>query len=286
MSSSSVSSQTWLQNFRPYVNGVKVRWPDLHLHLVAGECVDLTLEFEYSYLIGDPESPLKLCCEPDGELLGLVCDPPFGQVVEMEEGLIELTWHICARKTFGAPFELHFEMPFYKEMPPSPKVPGTIFNLADALEIKFDAMTTTSGATAYACHGAKHYLNVLPLDETFLNEKVRLLRTEHAGVEILPVETSIRNLYQSGVSWLVDCSNSVTNGVFYVVLEFVDLGFKLSLLRFEVDHHLVTAERWVTEYWNSKTYSIRATSKFLGTPVAGVQVQNKGVDYEKTDARG
>jgi hypothetical protein len=126
MSSSSVSSQTWLQNFRPYVNGEKVRWPDLHLHLVAGECIDLTLEFEYSYLIGDPESPLKLCCEPDAESLGLVCDPPFGQLVEMAEGLIQLTWHICAHKTSGSPFELHFEMPLYPGMPPSPPVPGEV----------------------------------------------------------------------------------------------------------------------------------------------------------------
>lgn len=126
MSRSSVTSQTWLQNFRPYVNGTKVRWPDLHLSLMAGECLDLTLEFEYSYLIGDPESPLKLCCEPDAESLGLECDPPFGQLVEMAKGLIELTWHICARKTFGAAFELHFEMPFYPGMPPSPLVPGKI----------------------------------------------------------------------------------------------------------------------------------------------------------------
>ncbi|RIJ10612.1 hypothetical protein DXT77_12655 [Pseudomonas sp. 91RF] len=126
MSSISVTSQTWLQNFRPYVNGTKVRWPDLYLSLMAGECIDLTLEFEYSYLIGDPESPLKLCCEPDVESLGLECDPPFGQLVEMKEGLIELTWHICARKTSGAPFELHFEMPFYQGMPPSPLVPGKI----------------------------------------------------------------------------------------------------------------------------------------------------------------
>ncbi|WP_139832559.1 hypothetical protein [Pseudomonas sp. B26(2017)] len=98
----------------------------MNLILMAGECVDLTLEFEYSYLIGDPESPLKLCCEPGGDSLGLVCDPPFGQLVEMAEGLIELTWHICARKTSGAPFELHFEMPFYPGMPPSPSVPGKI----------------------------------------------------------------------------------------------------------------------------------------------------------------
>lgn len=126
MNSLSVISQTWLQNFRPYVNGVKVRWPDLYLNLMAGECIDLTLEFEYSYLIGDLESPLKLCCDPDAESVGLVCDPPFGQLVEMAEGLIELTWHICASKTSGAPFELHFEMPLYQGMPPSPLVPGKI----------------------------------------------------------------------------------------------------------------------------------------------------------------
>ncbi|UDI91761.1 hypothetical protein [Pseudomonas sp. IAC-BECa141] len=126
MSNISVSSQTWLQNFRPYVNSTKVKWPDLYLYLMAGECIDLTLEFEYSYLIGDPESPLKLCCEPDAESLGLECDPPFGQLVEMKEGLIELTWHISAHKTSGAPFELHFEMPLYQGMPPSPLVPGKI----------------------------------------------------------------------------------------------------------------------------------------------------------------
>lgn len=126
MSSQPINSQTWFQNFRPELNSVRVRWSDLHLTLIAGESIDLTLEFEYSYLIGDPEGFLKLCCEPDAESLGLVCDPPFGQLVEMAEGLIELTWHISAHKTSGSPFELHFEMPLYSGMPPSPLVPGEI----------------------------------------------------------------------------------------------------------------------------------------------------------------
>ncbi len=286
MSNFPVTSQTWLQNFRPYVNGTKVRWPDLYLSLMAGECICLTLEFEYSYLIGDPESPLKLCCEPDAESLGLECDPPFGQLVEMAEGLTELTWHICAGQTASGPFGLHFEMPLYEGMPHSPPVPGVVFNLARALEIKFDDMTNPLGATVYACHGAKHFFNVRPRNDIFLNEKVRLLRSGHAGVEILPAETSIITLDRLGSSWRVDCSNSTVDGVFSVQLEFPDLGLKTNPLHFELGHNFVTAKRWETEYWGSTTYSIRATSNFLGVPVAGVQVKNNGVDYDKTDRRG
>ncbi|AWA41115.1 hypothetical protein ACTJK3_07250 [Pseudomonas sp. 22105] len=286
MSNVSVTSETWLQNFRPYVNGTKVRWPDLYLSLMTGECIDLTLEFEYSYLIGDPESPLKLCCEPDAESLGLVCDPPFGQLVEMKEGLIELTWHICARKTSGAPFELHFEMPFYEGMPSSPPVPGRVVNLITELEVKFDNMSTAFGGQAYGCHGARHLLKVMPVGESLLNERVRLLRTVPAGVEISPAESMPQTLSAAGANWTIDCLRSTEDGEIEVRLEFMDLGFESNSLCFKLGHYLVEAKHWETDYWDSKTYSIRATSVFLGTPAAGVQVRLNGVDYEKTDKYG
>lgn len=287
MSSSSVSSQTWLQNFRPYVNGEKVRWPDLHLHLVAGECIDLTLEFEYSYLIGDPESPLKLCCEPDADSLGLVCDPPFGQLVEMAEGLIELTWHICATGDSNSPlglaipFNLHYEMPLFQGMPPSPGIPGSIVGAEQQVETWFDTFPVYFGSSVYPCHGAKHTVKVVPKPESDLIGKEAVLLwggrpAEELGVIMSP--STPQPLSGSGTVWELNCEGSTVDGAFSLIMAIEGWEGATEPLSMSLGHNLVTVERWITgpfehqpgsRYFNSH---IRATSVFTKNPASNVEV--------------
>jgi hypothetical protein len=296
MSSSSVSSQTWLQNFRPYVNGVKVRWPDLYLNLMAGECIDLTLEFEFSYLIGDPESPLKLCCEPDAESLGLVCDPPFGQRVEMAEGLIELTWHICASQTASEPFELHFEMPLFEEMPHSPKIPGSVFNFERELELSFDSYEINLENGAFPCHGAQHTLTVRPRPSShFLNTYLHFsIEGDNPGVVFDPPLPTPRLLTPEGVSSTLDCLKTSRNAEFRLQLISEKSGLLPFLIRMSLAHNKVTVERWRKELsQNPDTplteYGIRAMSPFLNRVVGGVRVdiyQMQVIWSKETDANG
>ncbi|MGE1175986.1 hypothetical protein [Pseudomonas sp. BW7P1] len=300
MNSSSVTSQTWLQNFRPYVNGVKVRWPDLSLHLVAGQCIDLTLEFEYSYLIGDPESPLKLCCEQDAESLGLVCDPPFGQLVEMAEGLIELTWHICASGTSGGSFNLHFEMPLYQGMPPSPSIPGKLITIDQDLNVCFDNFPVEFGkSAAFPCFGAVHTITVLPaVNSALLGKEVRLKwigpSPSQLNVMLTPSIGTSQTLTAEGCSWTLNCKQSKEKGEWALHVLVLDPALESVPLPMSLGHNLVTVERWSSETSGSgwpplPHHQIIATSTFLKVPAEGVEVRvsaPNGTSYGYTDKDG
>ncbi|AXI63114.1 hypothetical protein DLD99_22435 [Pseudomonas kribbensis] len=301
MNSLSVTSQTWLQNFRPYVNGERVRWLEFRLMLAAGESVDLTLEFEYSYLIGDPESSLQLLCEPNAESVGLVCDPPFGQLVEMAEGLISLTWHISSSQTSNGPFELHFEMPDYQGMPHSPEIPGAVINFVQEVDVLFDKFTATfDSSTVYPCHGASHTLTVRPkLSSQFLNKPVKLLWSgepaEKLGVKVWPSLVNELILGEEGLKWELDCSSTSINGEFSLQMAFIESKEVSLPLTMSLGHNLVTAERWREQHeqwpewkiWYS--YHIRAKSAFTNNVVSGAKVTLEwrgGTSYMNTNSQG
>jgi hypothetical protein len=294
------TSQTWLQNFRPHVNGVRVRWPDLYLSLVAGECINLTLEFEYSYLIGDPESPLKLCCEPDAESLGLECDPPFGQLVEMAEGLIELTWTLNATGTSGGPFNLHFEMPLYHGMPPSPSILGKLITIEQDLNVCFDKFPVEFGkSAAFPCFGAIHTVTVLPaINSSLLGKEVKLKwigpSPSQLNVVVTPSIDTSQTLAAEGCSWTLNCRQSKEKGEWALHLLILDPEMESVSLPMSLDHNLVTVERWSSETRNSEwpplpQHLIIATSKFLEVPAEGVEVVVStpyGTSYGYTDKDG
>ncbi|WKV95750.1 hypothetical protein PYV50_16900 [Pseudomonas sp. H22_DOA] len=169
-------SNTWLQEFAPYVNGQRVRWPDLALNLLDNDECTLTLDYEYSWLIGDPDAFITMRYQSGQEGQGLVFDPPLGQLIEMAEDTTSLSWTI---RTNGAPsgaFKLEFAMPLLPELPVSPTVPGKIVNLAQELEIKFDESDVAFGGGAFPCLGAKHTLIVRPKpSSTLLDKPVKLI---------------------------------------------------------------------------------------------------------------
>jgi hypothetical protein len=279
MSDVPVSSQTWLQNFRPYVNGVRVKWPDLLLNIAAGESVELLLEFEYSYLIGDPESPLRLCSVPAAEEVGLVCDPPFGQLVEMAQGLISLTWIITATQTASGPFELHFEMPLYPGMPNSPLIPGAVLDFTRELDVTFDALAVGFAPDyhGYPCHGAAHTVTVKPRPDSRLLDKDIHLVTDAAlaGVIVTPAPPTVQRLTAEGITWQLDCRATTEDKSFALQLAVMESGVTSLPLAMSLGHNLVTAYRWTqaqSGHGDWYSHNIRATSVFLNKPAPGVPV--------------
>lgn len=297
MSDTPTTSQTWLQNFRLNVNGEKVRWPDYCFNLAAGQCIELMLEFEHSYLIGDPDSPLKLCCDPDAETLGLMSDPPFGQLIEIAEGLVSLTWNVCSGQNSNAafgltfPFELHFEMPLYQGMPHSPVMSGAIVDSEQQLELYFDRFPVSFGSRVYPCHGARHTVKVQPKNTSHLIGKRVELKwggtpAAELGVVIHPNTPQMLTL--AGAVWELKCESSIKDGSFFLNMEVESSEGVTEPLFMSLGHNRVTAERWTTGPFQLDpvtTYyftHIRATSLYTALPAQGVEVLVNGVGGSST----
>ncbi|UQS17927.1 hypothetical protein [Pseudomonas sp. HS6] len=298
MSNIPATSQTWLQNFRPYVNGERVRWPDLQLNLAEGESCEIMLEFEYSYLIGDPESALVLCCVPDAGEMGLVSDPPFGQQIDMAQGLISLSWTITTDQVPSSSFKLHFEMPNYQGMPQSPVIPGEILNFAQEMDVLFDSFHVglRSEHHGYPCHGTTHTITVLPKPSSqLLNKHIKLITgAESVGVVVSPPPQASQQLTAEGIRWQLDCRSTSNDAEFSIRLSVDDGSATSSALPMTLGHNLVTAYRWREEHYSHPditwySHHIRATSVFLGKPALGVQVEvifNGSSSYRSTDSKG
>ncbi|MGG7646485.1 hypothetical protein ACQ4OB_00410 [Pseudomonas sp. ES4] len=276
--SKQINFSTWYQEFMPYVNGQRIRWDDLDLKLFAGGVCELKLDYEYSWLIGDPDAQIALEYQPGNEGQGLVFDPPLGQLVEMAEGTTSLSWTIKATAASSGSFALQFAMPQFVEVPKSPPLPGAILDFAQELEAKYDEFPVPFGANAYPCHGAKHTFTVLPKPGSqWLNKKIRLLmRGENLGVVVSPSLESEQLLTPEGVMWELDCLGTTQKGSFSLQVMLVEFEGNIPPLNMLLAHNLVTAEHWITgphwafpdlEYY---LWHVRATSVFLKTLAPGV----------------
>ncbi|WP_127799601.1 hypothetical protein [Pseudomonas syringae] len=124
-----LQTSTWRANFRPHLDGVRCRWDDLRLNLVAGKCYQLTLEFDGSYLIGDAESPIAICRVSNSDMSGIEIAPEEGRPIQMVEDpntFSNLVWNISTNQSPSNSCSLHFEMPNYPGMPNSPSIPVRI----------------------------------------------------------------------------------------------------------------------------------------------------------------
>jgi len=140
-------TSTWRANFRPHLDGVRCRWDDLRLNLIAGKCYQLTLEFDGSYLIDDPESAIAIYCVPDSNLSGIEFAPEEGKLIEMVRDpnpFSSLTWTISTERAHHGPFQIYFKMPGYDGMPDSPKISGRVENLIIA-SLTCDRTVTYTG---------------------------------------------------------------------------------------------------------------------------------------------
>ena len=293
--SKQIHFSTWHQEFMPYVNGQRVRWDDLDLELLAGEVCELKLDYEYSWLIGDPDAHIALEYQPGKEGQGLVFDPPLGQLAEMAKGTTSLSWTIKADGAVCGSFVLQFAIPKIVEMSKSPPVNFGMSNWEQELEIKFDEFSVSFGASVYPCHGAQHTLTVLPKPCSWLlNKKIRLLMGgENLGVVVKPSLANEQLLTQEGATWELNCLNTTQNGSFSLQV-MLESGEKTSPLTMSLAHNLVTAQHWSEPAESFPGYprtlhGIRSSSSFLKVPVSGVPVsQQVGSDTSRssTDVNG
>ncbi|AHL35693.1 hypothetical protein CD58_23705 [Pseudomonas brassicacearum] len=291
------NEMTWLQEFKPYVNGEPVKWPDVELNLVTGEVCTLTLDYEYSWLIGDPDAQILLEYKPGEEAQGLVFDPPLGQLVVMAQGTTSLSWSITADETAqSGTFVLQFGIPLIAEFPKSPPLPGNV--VVHELDVKLDEVSVAFGGDAYPCHGARHTLTVRSkVAGQAASEQVRLIwdgeSAESLGVIVTPPLDSPQFLTPEGVTWQLNCSGTTRNGEFSLRMQKVDSGDTTEPLALTLAHNFVRVERWET--LAPKTESpppdrvkyIRALSRFTNRAAPNVAILVDGQPSElRTDARG
>lgn len=294
--SSTTLSPTWRLHFKPYVNGERVKWDEVTLHLVAGQKCTLMLDYEDSTFIGDPDGFLALVYEEGAEGQGLVFDPPLGQYCEMAEGTTSLSWTISSDKAPSGLFGLQFKFSVDSTLPPSPLLPGEIINIAQEVDVVFDEFPVTfeTGA-AYPCHGATHTFTVRPKPSSqLLNKNVKLgWGGESLGVVVTPSLGSAQLLGPDGVTWTLDCRNANTKGDFSLQLILMEGGGTSAPLQMSLGHNLVRAERWTTEHpgfwpeWVPYYISnIRAISVHLNSVAPGVPVFVNGTQRGSTDRQG
>lgn len=122
-------TSTWRANFRPHFEGVRYRWSDLILRLVAGQRYELTMEYDESHLAEDSESPIALNCVPDTALSGIEFSPPEKKLVELvrdPSNFSSVTWIISTEQANPGTFHIYFSMPGFSGMPDSPQITGQI----------------------------------------------------------------------------------------------------------------------------------------------------------------
>jgi hypothetical protein len=296
--SKQISSSTWYQEFRPCVNDQRVRWEALTLSFGEYDTLKLTLDYEYSWLIGDEDALICLEYEPGHEGQGMVFDPPLGQLCKMEDGTTSLSWTITADNPPSGSFVVQFSMPKLNGMPKSPPVQVETINFAQELAISFDTFALDFGGKCYPCIGTRHQLHILPKPSSkLLNKSIRLfMGGADLGVTVDPPLVQEPLLTDEGVVWTLDCSKG-TRGDFFMKVELVDSKLIAMPLNMSLGHNLVTAERWSDYVVPGRPgmdpytqYSICATSSFLSLPVPGVRVMvnfnNGNTTWESTNNSG
>ncbi|MBK5527934.1 hypothetical protein JFT91_12395 [Pseudomonas sp. TH08] len=289
---------SWLEGFSPLVNGQQVDWPNVKLDLIAGETIELGLDFKRNWLIGNPAGFLALEYKVDAGGQGLVFDPPLGRLCEMLKGTTSLSWTITSEQAQSGAFELQFSLPLVA-VPASPTLSGKALNIAQELEVKFDSFSANFGGSAYPCHGATHTLLVgVKPDSPLMGSPVRLEwegeTAESLGVEVSPALIREQIFDESSLSWKFDFK-SHKNAEFSLRLRAGDHQWVTLPLAMSLGHNLVRAERWTKtveagsgDIWTY--FGIRAISRYLDLPSPSVEVTitsgNSGPSYQRTREDG
>ncbi|MFJ2480933.1 hypothetical protein ACIOWE_11720 [Pseudomonas sp. NPDC087598] len=283
------SIDSWLEGFSPLVNGQKVEWHSIQLNMVGGESVELGLEFERNWLIGNPAGFLALEYLPGAVGQGLVFDPPLPTLRKMLEGTTSLSWMITSEQANSGPFDVRFGLPLLNVSSSSP-LSGKVLNIAQEFEVKFDDFLVGSKSVSFPCIGAEHEFSLMPLPGCqLLGESFRLqIKNAPSGVQLIPI-LEMQIFKPEKLTYKLDCRKATGSGEFNVELMFVNEKQEITILLFKMSlgHNLVTVERWSEEkfrwpdiYWTE--YFLLATSAFLKTPASGVRVNRAGSGYFAT----
>lgn len=260
----------WAQEAGLYLNGVLVDLATGDIALLRGKTYSLELRVnQESRLIG---SWVMLQDLWEGEQAGLQFSPAIGLPQLVEEGK-PVVWSVSCNEADGVHFGLNLTSPLL----PDWHLPGKVH----ALDLMFDTFAKVFGAEpAYPCIGATHTLLVKPgVNSLFLGRHVTLeLSGEAPGLGVTVTPGDFQQMVEKGVSWTLDCRNSVAPGEFAVHLKCEELDFVSQGLPMILGHNKVqVAERYgpvetgapVFDDWDSR---IRTSSSFTQQVAEGVPV--------------
>lgn len=268
------SVDTWVGEFTLWLNGEEVDLVDEQLRLLEG--IDNTLELRVrkdSSLINSTSAALDML--EAGEL-GLEFAPPLGTLLPVTSA--PLFWSISTSEGSVGPFLLQLTSP---QLPSRPVLGTVVYFVQDAYFDEFPIAFQEDAA--YPCHGATHTVSVRPKPSNPLLGKHLQLEwagqsAENLGVVVTPPLENAQLLTLEGVTWELNCLQSIKDGEFNLRLEVVESGEASSRLFMSLEHNSVTAEHWSTGPHYARPdlpyyrRYIRATSAFLKTPAGGVTV--------------
>lgn len=290
------NSDTWLQEFTLWLNEEEVDLVDGKLVLTRAFTYDLELRVrKHSWLIGWASVALEDMTGAGA--LGLKFEPELKTLHPVDGEPIR--WNVSTEVSGPVgDFALNLTSPSL----PDRLLPGQLsdFDIDNEFEVQCDRVSTAFGETVYPCHGS--YYSVLmrvKAESPLLGRSVTLMwegdSAESLGVEVYPKES--QRLDTEWIIWVLDCKKSIKNGSFALGLRELSGKWTTHLpLSMMLGHNLVSAERWreEIELGNGEILTqdrILATSIFLKTPVAGVQVTVLRSDssdpfYETTSSAG
>ncbi|VVO76810.1 hypothetical protein PS850_01619 [Pseudomonas fluorescens] len=291
-----LSHDAWAQEAGLYLDDQRVDLAKGDLVLLSGKPHELELRVNSgSLLIGSSVTLQDLWGAAER---GLQCVPELGAPQPVLEGK-PVSWSISSATQDSGFFGLNLTSPAL----PDWQLPGRVEagDLAEAVDVDFDTFPRVFGGDpAYPCHGATHTFTVRPKPASplsgmdvkldWLGEAAPIL-----GIMVSPDLKDVQRLGPDGLTWTLNCVDSLKNGRFSLRLFIPELDFNSLDLTLSLGHNLVTAERWSKviegsgETWTQ--YGLRATSTFLNRPAPGVQVviqrSNTGTpSYETTNAAG
>jgi hypothetical protein len=292
MSIQTLDSSTWHQEFTPYVDGVRVRWEDLRLNILVGKVCELKLDYEYSWLIGNPDASICLEHQSGAGIGSVKFDPLLGHLRELIADPPHLTWSISTELADIGPFVLQFAIPPMEGMPKSPSVTIDTPDSALEVEVLFDSFPVAfkPGFPGFPCHGAVHTISMRRHPSSSLRDReVRLLwegaSAESLGMVITPSLDSTWLLTKDWQTWNLDCTDSIKDGYFALRVQAVVSGETTEALSMGLGHNLVTVTRWFTGPHDSGSNQahylrfIQATSAFTNKRASNVSVMVNGLAH-------
>jgi hypothetical protein len=291
-----LAHNSWAREFELRLDGHPV---DLGSGPIVFEAVDSKL----LQLVPRPGSPLIGQADVQLEDLwqagqsGLSVTPALGTVLPVTSQPLE--WRIDVSDTSGGHFGLMLSSNKLADWP----LPGYVVSaddIADSVTVSFDSMAMSFlGATAYPCRGAVHSISVKPRpDSPLLGKTVKLSwygdSEELLGVSMSPTLEHSATLGTQGITWTLNCADSLQNGSFSLRLSSADSGFVSPDFYLLLGHNSVKiVDRsgplqinppigmWRSGICVASTF----TGQVVSVPVT-VQISNKEPTRTSTDYRG
>ncbi|WP_141233938.1 hypothetical protein [Pseudomonas sp. Irchel 3E20] len=286
----------WLREFTLYLNDEPVDFAAEGVVLRSGRSYQLKL-------VVRPGSPLieqttvALEDEQNAELLGIEASPALGS--ELLITAQPLVWSVAVEGVESGYFGLKISSPKLPDWVLPGRVIGT--NLAGDVALVLDEVIALKfGSTGYPCHGVEHRLMLHPTTGSALLGQTVILHwsgeSEQAlGIALLPRPGQAFVLGEEGITWQLDCRNSIKDGVFSLRLEVPQLGISSAELQMELGHNKVyvskhTGPTQVNPPWGYWVIGIEVRSFFTKQLAAGARIkvtrEGQPPTYERANAQG